>query len=230
MDAEEQTLLTSLANGEFAFADFGCGTGGSLKYCEGRFPMGKGLGFDKKPTKIEACKTTGIPIVGVNVLEIDLPESCIRYASMMDFLEHLPSIDDAKNILAVAKRMAKDFIFIRHPSFEDIDYQFGLKIDWTDWNGHTNMMTLEDYHKVFAELDLPEYTIIPRTQIFDTHHECVVPASAPTDTVRYKEELGPKELIYFNRPVWSQFEIIVKLNKDISREEWLKLIAPSITG
>ncbi len=232
MNPGEDELLSSLANGEFGFADFGCGSGGSIDYCQTRFKRGKGLGFDKKPVKIEACKESGFPIVGANVLELDFPDSCIQYASMMDFLEHLPEQDDAVKILEVAKRMAKSFIFIRHPSFEDIDYlaRFDLKIDWTDWNGHTNMMTIADFESVFEELGLPEYTIIPRTQIFDSYHPAIVPKSSPSDTVRYKDELGPKEQVYFTKPIWSQFEIFVKLDKDLTRDEWNEILAASITN
>tara|TARA_R110002096_G_scaffold16106_31_gene55211 strand:+ start:906 stop:1610 length:705 start_codon:yes stop_codon:yes gene_type:complete len=233
MDPKEAELLAALRNGEFAFADFGCGSGGSIDFCQNRFKRGKGLGFDKKPVKIEACKEAGFPIVGQNVLELDFPDSCIQFASMLDFLEHLPTEEDAVKMLEVAKRMASDFIFIRHPSFEDTDYlaQFGLKIDWSDWNGHTNLMTVADFERVFADLGFTEYTVVPRTQLFDSSHPCIVPQSAPTDTVRYDEEkLGPKPLVYFTKPVWSQFEIFVKLNKDLSQSDWAEILKDSITN
>jgi hypothetical protein len=146
---------------------------------------------------------------------------------MCDFLEHLHSKESAIDILERAGSIAKDFLFIRHPSFEDIDYlkAFGLKLDWTHWSGHKNMMLIEDFQQIFRSLGWNTFVVLPQKQILDSSHPAVVPFSAPIDTVRYDENLhGPKELVYFNKPVWTQFDIFVRLNDRMNEERWKRVV------
>ena len=224
----DRALLHDIAQGKFAFVDFGCGTGESIGYCQKRFGLGPGFGIEVSERKLQQARKSGHAVIAADVTETTLPEGCVSFCTMLDFLEHLPSQDAGAAVLRSAGRIARDFLFVRHPSFEDIDYLagLGLKLDWTDWIGHKNMMRLGDFAKVFRGLSWDEYVIIPQKQILDSSHPAVVPLTMPTDTVRYDaEKHGPKPLVYFNRPIWTQFDMFVRLNPAMDEKAWRRVLA-----
>ncbi len=212
-----------LRRGDFNFIDGGCGSGGSLAYCEKTFAGGRGLGFDASPSKIEAARAAGHRAYLADMISLELPERCVSFISFLDVLEHLPDIATTRSILENMASMARDFIFIRHPSFEDIDYlkTFGLKIDWTDWHGHPNMMLLDDFDALFRDLGWTASAVFGQKPIMNSSHVSVVPEDAPRDTVGYDAERhGLKQNIRFDRVMYSQFDIFVRLNRDMSDSEW----------
>ena len=216
-----------LKAGEYDFIDLGAGSGESMLFCQNSFGFKKGLGIDKSASKQSKCNNNDVSILFANVFDVEIPPNCVRCCSMMDFLEHLPNITTAEQILARAGVASSEFLFIRHPSFEDIDYlaDHGLKLDWTDWTGHKNMMTLNDFIVLFEKYGWHQYTIIPRNQIIDSTHRKIIPFNAPSDTVGYDiEKHGAKALVYFNKFIWSQFDIFVKLNERMSHDKWVKII------
>jgi hypothetical protein len=224
---QDEQIIQNLKSRYYAFIDLGCGDGESISYCEGFFGLAPGVGFDISERKIEMARQRGHHVVHANVIQTNFPEQCVSFVTMMDFLEHLYSLDDAKTILQRAGLLARDFIFIRHPSFEDIEYlkRFGLKLDWTDWTGHRNMMTLADFENAFEELGWTQFSIMPRKQIFDSDHPAIVPLDAPTDTVRYDSSVhGAKAIVHFGRPIWTQFDIIVRLpGSALPHQRWIEV-------
>lgn len=212
-----------LTAGEFAFVDGGCGIGGSLAYCEKTFDRGRGIGFDLSPNKIAGAREAGHNVYRADMSTIALPEKSVSFVTFLDVLEHLPNVEVTRSILENMARVAKDFIFIRHPSFEDIDYlrDHGLKITWTDWHGHPNMMTLDDFDLVFRDLGWSAPTVYAQKPIADSTHPKIVPFSAPTDSVHYDADAhGPKKEVTFDRPIYSQFDIFVALNRDFCEDDW----------
>lgn len=225
-----ESYIPDLRNGEFGFIDFGASSGGSVEYCEKTFNRGRGIGIDNSATKIALAKEKGRLVTKGDLRSIHIPEKCVSFCSALDFLEHLPNIAFATNVLHSMVRAARDFVFIRHPSFEDIDYlaSMGFKIDWTDWRGHTNMMKISDFDNIFAEAGWDDYVIIPRRRIQDSTHSAIIPLTAPTDTVRYKEETcGAKNCMHFTRECYEQFDIYIKINPTISDKEWEQLVEVS---
>jgi len=90
------------------------------------------------------------------------------------------------------------------------------------------MMRLDDFHSVFKSLGWEQYVIMPQKQIFDSSHPAVVPLDAPCDTVRYNPNThGPKTSLYFTRPVWTQFDIFVRLNSNMEEKVWREVILSS---
>lgn len=213
----------SLSAGEFAFVDAGCSSGGSLTYCERVFRKGPGIGFDISPDKIARASEAGHVVCQADLATVELPSRSVHFVSLLDFLEHLPDFARAREMLANMARVARDFLFIRHPSFEDIDYlkTLGLKLDWTDWHGHPNMMTVADFFRLMRELELAAPTIIAQKPIADSSHPSIVPLSAPRDTVGYDPALhGPKPEIRFDRPIYTQFDIFVRLDDSLAGSAW----------
>ncbi len=225
-----ETLYQQLGDGEFSFIDLGCGTGESILYCEKMFQLGKGIGFDIDEVKIREAQKLNRNALLADVTKVAFDKKVVRFCTMMDFLEHLNSLESAKEVIFKASELAQDFLFIRHPSFEDTDYlkELGLKIDWTHWTGHTNMMKVEDFEKLFVEFGWGEYVIVPRKQILTSDNPCVVPLSAPKNTIRYDAGLHDvKPVKTFERIIWTQFDIYVKLNKSWSNSDWCEVIQQS---
>jgi Methyltransferase domain len=218
-------IVEALQSGRYAFLDAGCGEGGSMTQLSQRFGRSPGLGIDYYPEAIEASRISGFEVMYSNLLMPDLvlPEGCVDYAAAMDFLEHLPTEQDAVQVLVKLASAARDFLVIRHPSFEDVEYlkQFGLKLNWTDWSCHPNPMKLGDFHRIFAGLGWHDYEILPHMNYTDSSHESMLPLTAPTDTLRYDPKShGPKPQVEFDRKVWGKFDIFVKLNPAMDEAAW----------
>jgi len=217
-----------LAAGEFAFVDGGCGAGGSLAYCERLFRKGRGLGFDASAGKIALAVAAGQVVCRADLATVELPERSVYFVSLLDFLEHLPDLARTREILANMARVARDFLFIRHPGFEDIEYlaRLGLKLDWTDWHGHTNMMTIAELDRLIRELGFPAPTIVAQKPILDSSHRSIVPLSAPRDTVGYDPARhGPKPEVRFDRTIHTQFDVFVRLGRDLSDAAWGRIVS-----
>src|SRR6185369_10144821 len=121
---------------------------------------------------------------------------------------------------------SRDFLFVRHPSFDDIEYlaQFGLKFGWTDWSSHPNMMTTDDFRRIFETLGWHDYRIVPHMGYTDSTHPSIVPASAPRDTEVYDEALhGPKPFVRFDHTVYAKFDIFVRLNPALPDDAWRRI-------
>ena len=216
-------VRADLEAGKYRFVDAGCGSGGSLDHCERRFNRRPGLGLDWYGADLDIAREHGFAVAHCDLKTIVLPHRSVDFVSMMDFLEHLPDVAATHRALEAFGRAARDFLFIRHPSFEDIDYlaPLGLKLAWTDWEAHPNMMRIEDYHRLFAALGWTDYIIIPDLPIRDSSHGAILPIDAPRDTEAYDEALhGPKRAITFDRVLHGKFDIFVRLNPSLPDEEW----------
>lgn len=227
-------VYEKLSTGAYQFLDGGAGQGGSLHFVSTLFNRAPGLGLELMDDDARIARAKGYDVVTCNVMDEEFPDRSVSFCSAMDFLEHLPDEPAALDVMKKMARAARDFIFIRHPSFEDIDYlaQLGLKITWTDWWGHPNMMKIEDYRRFFADVGWTDYVINPRSVMFDSWHPSVVPIDAPTDTLAYDADLhGPKPYVRFDRPVWEQFDIFIRLRADFDPELYRKTVAvPAQSG
>ena len=221
-------VIEALNTGRYAFVDAGCGDGGSTSHLVRRFGRTPGLGLDYHMEYVEAARAAGFDAMFCNLLmhDLELPAGSVEYAAAMDVLEHLPTEADAVTVMERLARAARDFLFIRHPSFEDVDYLAGLgvRLNWTDWTDHPNMMKLDDYRRIFVEHGWTDYSILPHMLYRDSRHDSVVPLAAPPDTVRYDPEAhGPKPIVEFDRPVWGKFDIFVRLDPGMDEAAWQRL-------
>lgn len=205
-------LLQRLIKPKYDFLDLGCKKGGSIDWCQRKYG-GQGLGVDLNPEWIHEAKLNGYNAICADVLKVKFPRKSFRYIAMMDFLEHLPNEEAVKQVLRNCKKWAREFFFIHHPSFEDIDYLrgFDLKIDWTDGYNHTCPLTIKDFKDIFKELDLTHFEIEQKKPILDSSDPHIIPINAPFDTHLYSTELGPKRKIKFTKPLYVRIEIMVSL-------------------
>jgi len=219
-------LWSDLADGRFAFLDAGCGSGGSLDHCARRFARKPGLGLECDEIQIELARRRGYEVAYCDLRAVELPPRCVQFTAMVDVLEHLPDRADARRLLAAAARASRDFLFIRHPSFDDIEYlaRLGLKLTWTDWAEHTNPMRRQELTGMLEELGWRDYAIAPHQLIADSDHPAVVPLDAPRDTRAYDPMLhGPKPTIRFDRVLHGKHDIFVRLNPDLDDPSWRRV-------
>lgn len=206
---------------QFDFIDLGCSSGGSLRFCQKRFGARRGLGIDLDPVKVENARLAGFDALVADASE--LPESArVRFVSMMDFLEHLPSLQVAEAIIGTASRVARDFLFIRHPSFEGEAYLAGLGLRqyWWDWSGHTAHIRVSDYCAMFERLGIGQYHIRYREPIWDSAQASILPSSMPKDQREYDPARhAPKPFVQFKEPLWRAQDIFVAL-RAYSPAEW----------
>lgn len=211
---------------KYDFLDLGSKKGGSIQYCQKRFSA-KGIGIDINEDHVKVGLAAGYDMIKQDILKLDIDHK-FKFVSALDFLEHLPNIEAAERIVKKMSELASDYLFIRHPSFDDIEYLESneLKITWTDWEGHTAMMRAYDYANMFRKLGLNQYCFLYRKDLVDSSNEFVVPLKAPVNTLKYSKDLGPKKRLKFSKKVYSQIDIFVAL-KPIDFDTWNRITSGS---
>ena len=223
--------LEALAAGRYAFVDLGSGTGGSIDHCVRRFGRSPGLGFELEAKDAAAAASGGFDVVAGDVRTIYVPERCVAFVAAMDFLEHLPDETAAASVLHRFTPAAREFLFIRHPSFEETAYlaSLGLKLCWADWREHPNMMRVEALLALLRDLPASETAVFPRGLMKDAGSDQIVPLSAPTDTYAYDPSRhARKPQVRFDRPIFAQYDIFVRLRDGLSDAEWDRVLQADV--
>jgi SAM-dependent methyltransferase len=212
--------------GRYDFVDLGCSKGGSLDYCAKRFGADRGIGLDIDSRKVELARSAGHDAVVADVTQLELHDR-VRFVSMMDFLEHLPSLATVEAVLEGAARIATDFLFIRHPSFEGEGYLscLGLRQYWWHWRGHPTHPHVSDYCQIFDRLGLGLYTIRYSGQIQDSLDASVLVDDEPIDQGAFDPSThSPRPYVEFAQPLWRMQDIFVALRAfDPRGQEWAQI-------
>lgn len=198
---------------DYDFIDLGASVGGSLEHAARLFG-GRGLGVDVDPRKVQRARELGRDVVVGDCLQLPA-KPVVRFAVLDNFLEHLPSLAQVREMLAVSVRIATDFVYIVHPSFEDEGYlnSLGLKQYWHDWHGHPSHILLADFEDMLTGLGATSVKIRPVGRIRDSSHSSLLPLAAPPDQHHYDvTKHGPKPVVAFDRPVYERYIIEVSLN------------------
>jgi SAM-dependent methyltransferase len=208
---------------EYDFVDLGCSHGGSLEFCTKRFGARRGIGLDIDSRKVEGARSAGHDAVVADVTRLDLHDR-VRFVSMMDFLEHLPSLGAVEAVIEGAARIATDFLFIRHPSFEGEDYlaSVGLRQYWWHWRGHPTHPQVVDYCRIFERLGLGLYRIGYSGEIADSLDTSVLVDDEPIDQGPFDPTThAERPYVAFPRPLWRLQDIFVALRPfDPRGAEW----------
>jgi SAM-dependent methyltransferase len=203
--------LSDVTFGHYDFLDFGSGEGRSIAHCCKLFGASRGLGIDVDRGKVARAQAAGVEVVVGDILAIP-DDVTVRFVSMLDFLEHLETHQAVREALAVAARVASDFIFIRHPSFEDEAYlrALGFKQFWTDWTGHKAHVLISDFAEMFNDLGLHLWNAVFKDPVTTSAHPSILPLTAPPDQHAYDEKTcGPKPTVRFEKPVFRQIDLYV---------------------
>jgi SAM-dependent methyltransferase len=220
-DPSEQPAVADVDWARVEFVDLGCSRGASLRWCAERLAAGPGIGVDLDPRKVAAARAGGHEAVVGDATDLCLHDE-VRFVSMMDFLEHLPTLEIVEAVLASAAEAATDFLYVYHPSFEGEEYLrlLGLQQYWHAWTGHTAHVRIADYCAMLERLGLRRYAIRYDGPVVDSAHDSVHSRESganqgPYDPARHP----PKPLVRFERPLWRAQHLVVAL-RDFERTEW----------
>lgn len=196
---------------DYDFLDLGAGDGSSLSSFAKKMYGGRGLGIEFDKRKVEKAQAAKINVVLGDVLGLDSIPGKVKYTVCDNFLEHLPNRGVVESALGKAARVTQHFIYIRHPSFEDIDYlsSRGLKTYWSDWRGHTSMLSLSDIIQILHVHGIDLVQIYPVGRIYDSSDPSILPLSAPIDQHEYEKSHGPKPAnLKFDREIFHAYDIV----------------------
>ncbi len=228
LDADQ---LDPEARAAVELIDLGCGTGRSLRGAARRFGA-RGIGLERNERKVRIGQAEGIPIYRADLLEMDLATfPNVRYVTIDNVLEHLPTLDAVEDLVAASVRLASHVVHIRHPSFEDVDYlaDIGLKQYWTDWPGvHTAPARIDQLIAMANRAGVYRVMVHPIRRAIGSTDPTILPLAAPPGQHRsirsprsalkgvYQEaKHGPKPDITFDRPVYFAFDILLVTGPDL---------------
>jgi hypothetical protein len=211
----------------YDYLDLGSGDGGSLAVGAQRFGGHRGLGVDMDERKIAGAADAGFEVAYGDATRLEVT-GAVRFATMMDFLEHVPSLADVERVIASAASAATDFLFIYHPSFEGEAYlrMLGLRQYWWDWTGHKSHVCIADYCAMFERLGLRQYMVRYVEPIIDSTHSSILRLDEPKNQHAYDASVHrARPLVAFEQPVWRAQEIFVAL-RSFEPEEWETVTRP----
>jgi len=209
--------------------DLGAGTGRWLESEARRLGVGSALGVDINRGKVAQAQAAGRPVFRADFTTLD-PQTfpAVKVAVFDNVLEHLPSLDAVATAVGRACEIASHVVYIRHPSFEDVDYLagLGLKQYWTDWPGvHTAPIRIHDFVSMATQNGVYDFAVRPLKRAYRSDDPTILPATAPPNQTKRKEKRdlyglyeepkhGPKPIVEFDRPVYYAFDIFFFLSSD----------------
>jgi hypothetical protein len=228
-DPDPARIRRDVAQRAYEFLDLGSSAGGSIEYCSRRFRARRGLGVERHPDKLCQLRAKRFDFLACDLFALDLPPASFRFVSMLDVLEHLPDLEAVERALGVAGRLARDFLFIRHPLFDFAPAlaAVGLKQYWTDWRGHTAHVLVPEFLELFRRLGFGPVALNYRQPVHDSDDPSLLPLAAPADQHLYDAALhGPKPepKIVFPQPIHGQLDLFVAL-RPYDPREWSTLTA-----
>ncbi|MCW5735185.1 MAG: class I SAM-dependent methyltransferase [Enhydrobacter sp.] len=196
----------------YDFMDFGASKGGSLRWASKIFG-GKGIGVDISQKKIDQLRASGGEAFLGDVTKLNLPVGTFRYATMIDFLEHLPNRATGLSALGQAISASRDFVFVKGPNFDDLDYLhgLGLKKYFADWHGHKWHHTVAEFDDYLKGTGL-RYCIVESDRMTDSSNPKLLPLAAARDRGPYDPATDlPKPHCKFRKPIYSVLTVIVAI-------------------
>jgi ABC-2 type transport system ATP-binding protein len=223
--APDKLRHTPPITGEYDFIDLSYVHAHSMDFCEKVFG-GRGISISNDPKIVEAIRESGGEAVLGDAVSVDFPDDSVRYVALIDTVNLLADPGVVKTVLASAARWARDFVFIRMPSYEDEEYlrALGLKFFWHDWSLYPLHPRLDQVAAILQSLGLEQYHISHRDPAVSSEVPAILPAGAPADQGFYDPALhGPKASIVFPRPLYGQIDLFIALRR-FETEEWHSII------
>lgn len=202
------------------FIDFGCSSGGSLDYATRIFDGKKGLGIDLQEKNVEKTKAAGYLALQGDLTKIRPLSKRVRFVIMSHFLEHVPSVTDAKRCIKSAINSSDEFVYIQQPYFDadPLFMQHGLKAYWSDWHGHPNRMTSLEFHNILhpflKEGLIDRFAIYGRKPIKKSKDVALLSLIEPQDQSRWDKKIHRKKpnISEFNFKAYYDLIVIINLN------------------
>ncbi|MCX7684937.1 MAG: class I SAM-dependent methyltransferase [Acetobacteraceae bacterium] len=193
---------------DYDVLDIGCSSGGSLAW-SARHLGGRGLGIDTDAAKVAKARAAGHQAMVADARRLAWPDGSFRCALFFDMLEHLPGPGPARECVAEAYRVSREFVLIRGPNFdgEDALRERGVKRYYADWSGHSWHHRAADLVRLIRAVGPLSWLVVAHRQITDFADPDLLPLSAPSNSGRYDptrhapKPTGPLGLKVFSRIV-----------------------------
>lgn len=216
---------TPPVHGEYDFIDFTLVDARSMEFCREAFG-GRGLSVSNNVAVAERVRAAGGDAVTADLSVIDFPDDSFSFVSLMDSIHLLPGLEAISHVLASSARWARDFIFVRMPSYEDEEYlrALGLKHYWHDWSWYPTHPRVDQISSILQSLGLEQYHVSHRSPALSSDAASILPLAAPPDQGVYDAEIhGPKLSIEFPRPIYGQIDVFIALRR-FETAQWHDII------
>lgn len=211
----------------FDFIDLASKTGGSIKHCTRRFG-GKGIGVDRSEVFVGRMQEKGFDAVHGDATLLDCNKA-VRFVSMMNFLEHLATLESVEDMLARAGRAATHFLFIRHPSFEgeETAVMRGYRVHHWNWHHHSAHVRLAEFDVMFSRLGFGPRLVRNYDPIAHSCHRRVIRTALHMDMSIEDAAAFTKPMEPIVPPWWGHHDILVRLKpmkgEQMKMKDWAKL-------
>jgi len=200
---DEDLSINSINITDYDFFDFGCSNGKSLFYGVNKFGGKRGVGIDIDPNKVKQARYNldkkDVSSIHTVVCEdiTSLPEikDKVRFTTCIHFLEHLFGCSYAEKVLESAINVSEEFIFVLQP-FADKDselFKLGFKTYYSDWTGHTNLMSSYDFYKIcrnfYYDNKIKNFIIFATDPIYDSSSEFIHPIDSSFNQHSYDKDI-----------------------------------------
>lgn len=139
-----------------------------------------------------------------DVLQFQFPPA--RHYIAVDFLEHLPTVEDSKAVFSRMLKAASVGVWVRIPSFEDEPQlsSNGLRLTWHSWACHPARIKVADL------LTVSDATVKVARFVDHSGQSEVVPIDSDPEARSYSEDLGPKPEVQFDQPIPGHWDFFVR--------------------
>ena len=182
----------------FDFLDFGCSSGGSIKWAKKVLGGRRGLGIDIDRAKVETARAAGCDAILFDILDIP-PTKLVDFTLLKHFLEHVPDTLRAAKFIRRACEVSREFVLIKQPYFDadGLLFQKGLKLYWSHWRGHPYTMTSLNLYCVLSDLrqsgEIQEFSIHNLGPIVSSDDPAIHPIDSPIDQHGYDAAQHPRK-------------------------------------
>jgi methyltransferase family protein len=198
----------------YDFLDFGASTGESIQFAQKHLNGQRGVGIDIDPYKVQKARENGCECLIGDITNLDAPAQAVRFVVMSHILEHLPNEQTLAKVIAEAARVARDFLFVRGPNFDDDSYlkEHGLKWYWSDWTGHSFHLTTAMLQHHLEALQLRDRQVIHFRGVRTARDYALHPLDSPKDQHQYIDGVHPpKPHKILDRLVFREFACFIRL-------------------
>ena len=182
--------------------------------------LGKGIGIDINQKKVQAAQDAGLNVMLGDCTKLnEILSHQYDFALASHFLEHLPDLLTATEVIDSALDVITKAMFIQQPAFDGMQYfdSLGVKLYYSDWSGHENMMSTDNWIEIIEALiarNKIKYAYLGyRKELKNTGSEAFIPKSAPKNQQKFNYEThGEKPLCELNRVYFEEIRIVLAKN------------------
>lgn len=199
---------------KYDYLDLGCSQGASLRLGREKFLGAKGIGIDIDPQKVGAAQAAGYHAIVADAVTFEPGSHRFQFVTSDYLLEHLPNMEAVATLIVRLPKLAQHFAYLATPSFEAEAYLrgLGLRRYWMNWSGHSTHVTIWDFLRLFAELNLREFDIQCVGGVWRSWHPSIIPYDSPPDQLYYdRDKHEQKRFYYFSEKIFREIQVLLRI-------------------